>query len=278
MGHELASETGGEAVEVAIPVGYEGASQLVLTADEASRLMEPFPDDDHDILPTGEVYVAQVQFRRRLNQILGPGQWALLPRGAWTEEGDGTLHRDFALFVRGRFVAEAPGEAALSDRNDRMSVASARESAKSNALVRCAKDLSVGWECWHSRWANDWRDRACLKVWVDGKDKPLWRRRDARPFYKEKGAATDRPTDGQRPVAAPAPRRPAPAAPAAPPKLTDEQRETLRVAAVAANLSRGALLDLVRDVTGTSDVTAIPADRFEPLLSALRTARATQAA
>lgn len=272
MGHELASEMGDTVV--AIPVGYAGASQLALTADEATRLMEQFADDDHDILPTGEVYVAQVQFRRRLNLVLGPGQWALVPRGAWTEEADGTLHRDFALFVRGCFVAEAPGEATLSDRNDRMSIASAHEAAKSNALVRCAKDLSVGWECWNSRWANDWRDRACLKVWIDGKDKPMWRRLDAKPFYKEKGVATDRPA-GQTPVAATASRRPTSAEPTT---LSADQRETLRLAAVAANLSRPALLDLVREVTGTSDVTAIPADRCEPLLDALRKAQAAKAA
>jgi hypothetical protein len=174
--------------------GYVGASLLVLAAPEAARLAEILPDDDHDILPTGEVYVSQVRYRRLLNAVLGPGQWALVPRGGFQKQGN-TLCREYALVVRGNFVAESVGEAEFQPDNDRMTWATAAESCKSNALTRCCKDLGIASECWDKRWAEAWKERHAVAVWckVHGKPKKQWRRIDAEPFWNEDGPAAQKP-------------------------------------------------------------------------------------
>ncbi|HET8645111.1 MAG TPA: hypothetical protein VFO85_06465, partial [Vicinamibacteria bacterium] len=98
--------------EVAPPLAienYTGASLLRLEPEEAEQLAAPFPDEALDVKPTGEVFVSQVHYRRRLNKVFGPGQWALVPRGKWTQEGS-TMMREYVLYARGHFVAEAVGE------------------------------------------------------------------------------------------------------------------------------------------------------------------------
>jgi hypothetical protein len=179
---------------------YTGASLLRLEQDEADELAAPFPDDALDIKPTGEVFVSQVHYRRRLNRVFGPGQWALVPRGKWTQDGP-TMMREYVLFVRGHFVAEAVGECEYQESNDRMSWADAAEGCKSNALTRACKDLGIASECWDRLFANRWRDAHCVQAWVDGKKRPQWRRADAAPFYGE-GKAVQAPT---RPPVQPGP-------------------------------------------------------------------------
>lgn len=71
----------------------------------------------------------------------GPGAWALVPRGESVIKGK-ILVRDYALFCLGRFVAQAKGEHEAFTTLP-MSIGTAEESAKSNALMRCCKDLGV---------------------------------------------------------------------------------------------------------------------------------------
>jgi len=168
---------------------YTGASMLTLDAREAEHLAAPFPNEALDVLPTGEVYVSQVHYRRRLNQVFGPGQWAMVPRGKWTVDRD-VMMREYVLLVRGHYVAEAVGQCEYQPTNDRMTWADAAEGVKSNALTRACKDLGIASECWDRIWANRWRDEHCIHVWIEGKGKPQWRRLDAPGFFKE-----GRPTD-----------------------------------------------------------------------------------
>ena len=63
-------------------------------------------------------------------------------------ENDGQLiTREYALFCLGRFTAQAIGEHTSYHKNN-LSYGTACESAKSNALMRCCKDLGVGSELW----------------------------------------------------------------------------------------------------------------------------------
>src|ERR1700730_12772380 len=82
---------------------YAGASTLVMQEAEAVKLGAMFDLDDYDILPTGEVYVPQVSYRRRLNDVAGPGQWCLIPMSPWARQGN-TICREYALHIRGHFV------------------------------------------------------------------------------------------------------------------------------------------------------------------------------
>jgi len=184
-GDQVNSETG-ELVIAEEFKGYAGVATLSLDDKQRAMFDEVFPPEAHDVLPTGEVYVSQVHYRRKLNKVFGPGGWALVPRGPYVKQG-ATLIREYALVVNGRFVSEATGEGDYHETNSRMSYASTAEAVKSNALTRCCKDLGIGWECWDKRFCERYKREHCVKVWRKSQKAPQWRRGDAEPWYDEKG-------------------------------------------------------------------------------------------
>lgn len=171
--------------------GYAGVATIQLSQEERGTLAEVLPPEEHDILPTGEVYVPQVHYRRRLNRVFGPGSWALVPRGRYVKQGK-TLCREYALVARGCFISESTGESDYHESNERMSYASAAEAVKSNAIMRCCKDLGIGWECWDPRFCQSFKKEHCVKVWRESKPRPQWRRKDAEAWHDEKGQARPR--------------------------------------------------------------------------------------
>lgn len=186
--------------EVSVPVyhevaPYQGIASSPFPPEVSKILGEQISDDDHDILPTGEVYVPQVHYRRKLIKAFGYGGWALLPRFEWKIEGD-ILFREFALFVGGRYVSEAIGTQKYSPKdNERMTYAEATESAKSDALKKMCKDLGIASECWDRRWCEAWKKKFAILVTYEevirgaktGKKKRAWRRKDAPPVPYEIG-------------------------------------------------------------------------------------------
>ncbi len=188
----------------AVPPDYTGAGEDAFTAEEMDALMAPFEDGEHDIKPTsfGEVFVPQVHVRKRLNRVLR-GAWALVtiptPNGAMYFQDDKVVCLRARLIVRGKFKAEAVGEQMLA--SGRMTIPSAVEAAKSDALSRCCKDLSIAAECWDKQWTNDWKQRFAVRVQVKrGKDAEwVWRRKDSAPLSGEipSGRAAPTPTEPQ---------------------------------------------------------------------------------
>lgn len=188
--------------EITVPVEaspYAGAGTLQLSETQAAVLMGELPKDAHDILPTGEIYVSQIHYRRLLSKVFGPGGWALVPmtdpranqkKGAGDKPiGPITIIQKYHLVAQGRFIAEAWGEQNYYESNDGMSYASALEGAKSNALSRCCKDLGIASECWDKRWTDEFRAKECVKVSAPnrtGEFKPVWRLKIARPFPGER--------------------------------------------------------------------------------------------
>jgi hypothetical protein len=243
---------------------YAGASLLILSVDEARGLEAVLPDDAHEILPTGEVYVQQVHYRRLLNKTFGPGQWALVPRGAFVKQGK-TLCREYGLLVRGHFVAEAVGEIDYHENNDRMSWATAAEALKSNALTRLCKDLGIASECWDRQWTEAWKTRHAVMVWLKDSSKPQWRRRDAAPFWNEKSVDL-------RPATDPAPSRPPAPAVESEPKLTAAQCALLFTRAKAAGLAgKPEVYAIASKIIGAPITSAklIPQSKFDVILAAL---------
>ncbi len=129
--------------------------------------------------------------RRILNAAIGPGGWALMPRAHTIVCRNGSYSREFALFCYGNYVAQARGEASYYDK-DEPNFGQLDEVAKSNALMRCCKDIGVSSELWDPKFIGPWRDEHATEVWVEnistGVKKKLWRKREARPFgypYRE---------------------------------------------------------------------------------------------
>jgi hypothetical protein len=119
------------------------------------------------------------------------------------------LYYKGALFVLGRFVSEAIGEQQYFPDNDRMSYATAAESAKSNCLMRCCKDLGIASELWDPTFVRGWIARNATEAWcvnVGSRDrgkKKMWRKRESAPIdafpWKEEGGFDAEPVMVSRP-------------------------------------------------------------------------------
>lgn len=92
----------------------------------------------------GLIYLPEIKYRRILNRAFGPGGWGLAPRGEHTISPK-NISREYALICSGRFVSQARGE---QDFFDISGLPTASEGCKSNALMRCCKDLGIASELW----------------------------------------------------------------------------------------------------------------------------------
>ncbi len=193
---------------------YHGIASQPVNAEASAVLQAPVLDAEIDILPTGEVYLSQIGYRRRLNAAFGPGGWGMKPLSKPSLNVEtvivnekakerSTLLQEWALYGSGNFIASAYGEAEYQPSNARMTYATALESLKSNALMRCCKDLGIASECWDKRFCHAFQRDHCVQVWIEGNRKPQWRRKDSKPFYKETGVVVVK--DAEPPKSDPAP-------------------------------------------------------------------------
>lgn len=165
---------------------YVGIATEAFSAEAAEILLGPVAESDVEIRPDGLIYLPEIKYRRTLNRAFGPGAWSLLPMEIVVETGENMLYYKGALFVLGRFVSEAIGEQQYFPDNDRMSYATAAESAKSNCLMRCCKDLGIASELWDPTYVRNWIARYARQVWCvnigsrdRGKKKAMWRKNDS---------------------------------------------------------------------------------------------------
>lgn len=172
-----------------MPLVSGGLGTLRLSDEQRAILEEPIPMKDLDILPTGEVYASQVQYRRRLTAVFGPGGWAMVEYSQPKIDHNIVMQK-WALYAQGSLISTAWGEQEYFPQNTRMSYATALESAKSNALMRCCKDLSIASECWDRHFTEEFKREFCTEVIVQnyqgGGARKQWRRKDANTFYNEK--------------------------------------------------------------------------------------------
>lgn len=170
---------------------FAGLGERSFSKEAVEVLMAPVNEADVEIKPDGLIYLPEIKYRRILNRAFGPGGWGMAPRSE-TNVGQGIVSREWVLICQGRFVATARGEQEFFKPSG---VPTASEGAKSNALMRCCKDLGVSSELWDPRFIRQFRKKHCVEVWAQdttGKKKRLWRRKDDPPFeypWKETGTA-----------------------------------------------------------------------------------------
>ncbi|WFC96762.1 hypothetical protein MBRA1_003424 [Malassezia brasiliensis] len=185
---EAAPESG---AEIDWTQGYDGIGRRPFTSETARILCQPLDKDDIEIKPDGLLYLPEIKYRRILNRAFGPGGWGMVPRSE-LEVAQGIVSREWALVCLGRFVSTARGEQEFFRPSG---VSTASEGAKSNALMRCCKDLGIASELWDPRFVRQFKAKHCVEVWAagsDGKKRKLWRRKDDGPLeypYKETGLA-----------------------------------------------------------------------------------------
>jgi len=196
-----------EVVKFDPAVVYAGASNLMLSESESSKLSAPFEDLDYEIRPDGYIYLPQVHGVMRLNSVIGPGRWGLLQINNGKEDLGGKRWKVFydgAMVIRNCFVSRSVGEAQYNQTNSNQSWASALESAKTDCRQRCCKDIGIGTDAWNPsfirRWQKEYAVRVFVEETIDGKKqrKPVWRRKDLEPFWNEIGPVPTSPTVEQK--------------------------------------------------------------------------------
>ncbi|KAL2834240.1 mitochondrial genome maintenance MGM101-domain-containing protein [Aspergillus cavernicola] len=151
---------------------------------------EPFPKEAADILlaetdpneveikPDGILYLPEIKYRRILNRAFGPGGWGLVPRSESIVTPK-TVTREYALVCNGRLVSVARGE---QDYFSPDGIPTATEGCRSNALVRCCKDLGIASELWDPRWIRKYKAQHTREVWVEHvvnkRKSKIWTRKD----------------------------------------------------------------------------------------------------
>ncbi|KAK3945736.1 mitochondrial genome maintenance MGM101-domain-containing protein [Diplogelasinospora grovesii] len=162
---------------------FHGLSTTPFSPETAAVLMKPLDPLDIEIKPDGIVYLPEIKYRRILNQAFGPGGWGLAPRGELIV-GEKVVTREYALIVHGRFIAQARGECQYFSEE---TIPTAGEGCKSNALLRCCKDLGIASELWDPRYIREFRKQYCQEVWVEHvvnkKRRQIWTRKDGEPTY-----------------------------------------------------------------------------------------------
>jgi hypothetical protein len=169
---------------------YQGISMQPVTPEQAAALLREVQPEEVEIRPDGAVYLSHAKYRERLNEAFRPGGWGMRQLTPYRYSGDGSvLYADFALYAEGRYLGLAKGEQRVDDRSG-MTYGDLCEGVKSNALMRCCKDLGMALQCWNRSWTDRVRAETCVKVYVRGKNKPLWRRLTD-PYLPQEERITD---------------------------------------------------------------------------------------
>ncbi|KAI9592279.1 mitochondrial genome maintenance MGM101, partial [Syncephalis fuscata] len=165
---------------------FHGLSVEPFPKEVADVLLAPIAPEDVEIKPDGLLYLPEIKYRRILNRAFGPGGWGLAPRGEHSVSPR-TISREYALVCRGRFVAQARGE---QDYFDPDGLATASEGCKSNALMRCCKDLGIASELWDPTFIRKFKQENCVEVMTEHvttkKRRKLWRHKTAQLEYPYK--------------------------------------------------------------------------------------------
>ncbi|GAA5989566.1 hypothetical protein JCM5350_002110 [Sporobolomyces pararoseus] len=142
---------------------FHGLSSTPFTSNQASTLMRPLEAHEIEIKPDGLLYLPEILYRRILNKAFGPGGWGMVPRGEMTVL-KGMVTREWGLVAGGRLVSVARGEQTFFDPSG---MPTATEGCKSNALMRCCKDLGIASELWDPSFIRAFKAKHCTEAWTE---------------------------------------------------------------------------------------------------------------
>ncbi|EEQ92032.1 hypothetical protein RJZ56_000712 [Blastomyces dermatitidis] len=157
---------------------FHGLSAEPFSKEAAAVLLQEVNPEDVEIKPDGIVYLPEIKYRRILNKAFGPGGWGLAPRGESIVTAK-TVTREYALVAHGRLVSVARGE---QDYFSPDGIPTATEGCKSNAMMRCCKDLGVASELWDPRWIRKFKAKYTREAFVEHvttkRRTKIWLRKD----------------------------------------------------------------------------------------------------
>jgi len=150
------------------------------------KLLQPLEANDIEIKPDGLLYLPEIKYRRILNKAFGAGSWGLVPRSE-TIVTSSLVTREYGLICNGQLVGVARGE---QDYFNDTGIPTATEGCKSNALMRCCKDLGIGSELWDPVFIKKYKETQCIDKFVEHiatkKKKKIWLRKDRKVEYPYK--------------------------------------------------------------------------------------------
>ncbi|CAG8570226.1 8285_t:CDS:10 [Diversispora eburnea] len=153
-----------------------GLSSQAFPKEVCDTLLSPINHEDIECKPDGLLYLPEIKYRRILNRAFGPGGWGLAPRGEAAVNAK-NISREYCLVI-------ARGE---QDYFDATGLPTAAEGAKSNALMRCCKDLGIASELWDPVFIREFKKRYCEEVNVEyipqKKRKKIWKKKDIEIDY-----------------------------------------------------------------------------------------------
>lgn len=147
---------------------------LPLSEQVVQILLASVDPQEVEIKPDGSIYLPEIKYRKRLLQAFGPTGWSLLPKGPHSQISN-FLSREYALYVGGRIVSQARGVSLIQSFSN---PGLASEAVKSNALMRCCKDLGIASELWSMSYIEEWKNERAIRrqdkngkfVWVKKED------------------------------------------------------------------------------------------------------------
>ena len=135
---------------------FQEASKEPFSVEIQAILASPIDQEQIQSKPDGTIYLPEIHYRQILMKAFGPGGWSLIPRGPHTMINQSILTREYALFCLGRYVSSARGSAIL---RSNMNPAMISEAVRSNALMRCCKDLGIAHELWDPNFISQWKSK-----------------------------------------------------------------------------------------------------------------------
>ncbi|QIW95720.1 hypothetical protein AMS68_001238 [Peltaster fructicola] len=157
---------------------FHGLSAEAFTEEQSAILQQELDAEDIEVKPDGIVYLPEIKYRRILNKAFKPGGWGLVPRGE-TIVTQRLVTREYALVAGGRLVSVARGEQQYFDPEG---IPTATEGCKSNALMRCCKDLGIASELWDPRYIRNFLKEHVRETIVENtitkKRRKHWMRKD----------------------------------------------------------------------------------------------------
>lgn len=155
---------------------FHGLGQAAFPKETNDVLLAPLESTDIEIKPDGLLYLPEIKYRRILNRAFGPGGWGLAPRTE-TLVTSKQVSREYALICHGRLVSVARGEQDYFGGAERLTTA--LEGCKSNALMRCCKDLGIASELWDPSFIRAFKKQHCEELFaehvVNKRKKKLWK-------------------------------------------------------------------------------------------------------
>lgn len=153
---------------------FSGLGNEPFPKDIVEILNAPTPAEDIEITPDGLLFLPEIKYRRMLNKTFGPGGWGLAPRSQ-TLITPKAVSREYGLICHGRLVAVARGEQQYFSLSG---IPTAIEGCKSNAMMRCCKDLGIASELWDPRFIREFKKKHCDEKYFEKKKRMVWKRKD----------------------------------------------------------------------------------------------------